>query len=105
MSAVETTPPKPVQRCSADDYARNGRLVSELVRIVLDLLAPKPGERLDLGYGDGVFTIFEQFQEPRTDRGADRSHRAAPPLALRFGRTVDRRPHPASLCGLSLIHI
>ncbi|MGO8840495.1 MAG: class I SAM-dependent methyltransferase [Methyloceanibacter sp.] len=57
MSAVETTPPKPVQRWSADDYARNGRFVSELTRPVLDLLAPKQGERiLDLGCGDGVLT-------------------------------------------------
>jgi trans-aconitate methyltransferase len=57
MSAVETTPPKPVQRWSADDYAKNGRFVSELARPVLDLLAPKRGERvLDLGCGDGVLT-------------------------------------------------
>jgi SAM-dependent methyltransferase len=57
MSAVETTPPKPVQRWSADDYARNGRFVSELARPVLDLLAPRKGERvLDLGCGDGVLT-------------------------------------------------
>lgn len=57
MSAVETTPPKPVQRWSADDYAKNGRFVSELARPVLDLLAPKRGERiLDLACGDGVLT-------------------------------------------------
>lgn len=57
MSAVETTPPKPVQRWLADDYAKNGRFVSELARPVLDLLAPKRGERvLDLGCGDGVLT-------------------------------------------------
>jgi len=57
MSAVETTPPKPVQRWSADDYVKNGRFVSALARPVLDLLAPKKGERiLDLGCGDGVLT-------------------------------------------------
>jgi len=57
MSVVETTPPKPVQRWSAETYARNGRFVSDLARPVLDMLAPKPGERiLDLGCGDGLLT-------------------------------------------------
>jgi hypothetical protein len=57
MSAVHMTPPKPVQRWQADDYALKGRFVSELARPVLDLLAPRQGERiLDLGCGDGVLT-------------------------------------------------
>ena len=30
MSTVEMTPPKPVQRWQADDYAVKGRFVSEL---------------------------------------------------------------------------
>jgi trans-aconitate methyltransferase len=38
-------------------YARNARFVSDLGSPVLQLLAPKPGERiLDLGCGDGVLT-------------------------------------------------
>jgi trans-aconitate methyltransferase len=38
-------------------YARNARFVSDLGAPVVDLLAPKPGERiLDLGCGDGVLT-------------------------------------------------
>ena len=38
-------------------YARNARFVSELGAPVLDLLAPRTGERiLDLGCGDGVLT-------------------------------------------------
>jgi SAM-dependent methyltransferase len=38
-------------------YARHARFVSDLGAAVLDLLAPKPGERiLDLGCGDGVLT-------------------------------------------------
>ena len=43
MSTVEMTPPKPVQRWQADDYAAKGRFVSELARPVLDLLAPRHG--------------------------------------------------------------
>jgi len=38
-------------------YARNARFVSELGAPIVELLAPKPGERiLDLGCGDGVLT-------------------------------------------------
>lgn len=38
-------------------YARNARFVSDLTAAVLELLAPKAGERiLDLGCGDGVLT-------------------------------------------------
>ena len=57
MSTIAMTPPKPVQRWQADDYAVKGRFVSELARPVVDLLAPRKGERiLDLGCGDGVLT-------------------------------------------------
>lgn len=38
-------------------YEKNARFVSDLGQPVVDLLAPKPGERiLDLGCGDGVLT-------------------------------------------------
>src|SRR3981189_962971 len=38
-------------------YARNARFVSDLGSPVVDLVAPKPGERiLDLGCGDGALT-------------------------------------------------
>ena len=38
-------------------FMRNARFVSDLASPVVELLAPKPGERiLDLGCGDGVLT-------------------------------------------------
>ncbi|MDP9033963.1 MAG: methyltransferase domain-containing protein [Myxococcota bacterium] len=47
----------PAQSWSPDRYAKNARFVSDLGMPVVDLLAPKPGERiLDLGCGDGVLT-------------------------------------------------
>lgn len=49
--------PKPVQRWSASDYAKNARFVQEMAGQVFSMLAPKPGERiLDLGCGDGTLT-------------------------------------------------
>lgn len=42
---------------SAEAYAANARFVADLGGPVLDLLAPRPGERiLDLGCGDGALT-------------------------------------------------
>ena len=50
--------PKPVQRWSASDYARNGRFVQELAGPIFAMLSPRPGERiLDLGCGDGALTV------------------------------------------------
>jgi trans-aconitate methyltransferase len=46
-----------VQRWDPQQYARNARFVSDLGESVVELLAPKPGERvLDLGCGDGALT-------------------------------------------------
>ena len=53
----DAAPPKPVQRWSASDYARNGRFVQELAGAIFAMLEPRPGERiLDLGCGDGTLT-------------------------------------------------
>lgn len=47
----------PPQEWNSTRYAENARFVSDLGQPVLDLLNPKPGERiLDLGCGDGVLT-------------------------------------------------
>src|SRR5260370_9664238 len=45
------------QSWDPDRYARNARFVADLGAPVVDLLAPRAGERiLDLGCGDGVLT-------------------------------------------------
>jgi trans-aconitate methyltransferase len=45
------------QSWDPDRYARNARFVSDLGMPVVELLAPRPGERiLDLGCGDGALT-------------------------------------------------
>jgi SAM-dependent methyltransferase len=55
---AEIKPPEAVQRWYAQDYAKNSRFVQELALPVVDLLAPRPGERiLDLGCGDGALTV------------------------------------------------
>jgi SAM-dependent methyltransferase len=57
-AARDGAPPKPVQRWSACDYARNGRFVQEMAGPVFGMLDAKPGERiLDLGCGDGALTV------------------------------------------------
>lgn len=49
--------PAAKQTWDAERYARNARFVSDLGMPVVELLAPKPGERvLDLGCGDGALT-------------------------------------------------
>jgi trans-aconitate methyltransferase len=46
-----------MQTWNPEQYARNARFVADLGMPVVELLAPKPGERiLDLGCGDGALT-------------------------------------------------
>src|SRR6476620_9378476 len=48
---------EPYQKWDAHGYAENARFVADLGMPVVDLLAPRPGERiLDLGCGDGALT-------------------------------------------------
>lgn len=48
---------KPAQTWSPERYEKNARFVSDLGMPVVELLAPKPGERiLDVGCGDGALT-------------------------------------------------
>jgi 2-polyprenyl-3-methyl-5-hydroxy-6-metoxy-1,4-benzoquinol methylase len=45
------------QRWDPERYRRNAGFVAELGAPLIDLLAPRPGERvLDLGCGDGALT-------------------------------------------------
>lgn len=54
---MEEQPSPPLQNWDAERYAKNARFVSDLGAPVVELLAPKPGERiLDLGCGDGALT-------------------------------------------------
>lgn len=55
--SADTPVPAGDQSWDPDGYARNARFVSELGEPVLELLAPRAGERiLDLGCGDGALT-------------------------------------------------
>src|SRR5438045_6225154 len=57
LVGCSTTDMSQTQTWDPDRYARNARFVADLGAPVVDLLAPRAGERiLDLGCGDGVLT-------------------------------------------------
>jgi trans-aconitate methyltransferase len=79
---------EPAQIWSAADYARNAGFVPALGGPVVDLLDPRPGERiLDLGCGDGVLTA-EIAARGATVVGLDSSPEL---LAAARGRGLDVR--------------
>jgi SAM-dependent methyltransferase len=57
LSQTAAQNPSSTSKWDAGDYARVGAFVAELGGAALDLLDPKPGERiLDVGCGDGTLT-------------------------------------------------
>jgi trans-aconitate methyltransferase len=68
------------QDWNSSRYAQNARFVSDLGQPVLELLAPRPGERiLDLGCGDGALTeklVAAGAQVVGVDASADMVHAA-----------------------------
>ena len=77
-----------MQTWSPERYERNARFVSDLGMPVVELLAPRPGERiLDLGCGDGALTAKlvaigcdggRRRREPRAGRGRVRARPRLP---------------------------
>ena len=105
------------QRWDPRTYAQHARFVSDLGAGVVDLLAPRPGERiLDLGCGDGALTerlvaagasvvavdASEEQVAGARSRGLDA--RVARGEALPFAGEFDAVFSNAAL-HLSLIHI
>jgi precorrin-6B methylase 2 len=87
------------QARAPERYAKNAR-VAELGAPVVDLLAPKPRERiLDLGCGDGALTLTLKLVQlgckaVRVDSSPERvaaAQRLADYVRLRFTATKERR--------------
>lgn len=58
MTAPKAPDTRVGQQWQAESYARNARFVADLAAPVVDLLNPRPGERiLDLGCGDGALSL------------------------------------------------
>jgi SAM-dependent methyltransferase len=82
----------------ASDYATHARFVADLGEPVLDLLQPRPGERiLDLGCGDGALTV-RLVERGATVVGVDSSSEF---LDAARARGLDARPMDASALAFS----
>ncbi|MSP43220.1 MAG: class I SAM-dependent methyltransferase [Alphaproteobacteria bacterium] len=58
MTASQASTSASGQQWEAESYARNARFVADLAAPVVELLKPRPGERiLDLGCGDGALSL------------------------------------------------
>ena len=81
------------QTWSSEAYGKNARFVTDLGAPVLELLDPKPGERiLDVGCGDGILT----------KKIADRGCSAPTPGIFRRPKiAVGASPPPASTFAIS----
>ena len=91
-----------VQTWNPERYATHARFVSDLGQALLDLLAPRPGERvLDIGCGDGALTerlvaagcrvvaIDSSAAQVRAARARGIDARVADACALDFDREFD----------------
>ena len=91
-----------VQTWNPERYAAHARFVSDLGQPLLDLLAPRPGERvLDIGCGDGALTerlvgagcrvvaIDSSAAQVRAARARGIDARVADACALHFDREFD----------------
>lgn len=58
MTLSQASAPATSQQWQAESYARNARFVADMAAPVVELLKPRPGERiLDVGCGDGALSL------------------------------------------------
>ena len=78
-----SAPPASTSKWNAGDYARVGSFVPELGMAALELLDPRPGERiLDVGCGDGALSV------KIIDRGAEVIGVDSSPEMVEAARTI-----------------
>ena len=97
--ALDAEPPKPVQRWTASDYAKNGRFVQELAGPIFHLLSAKPGERILCFIPEsGRFTVaylLLEVMEPAAQAAISQGEAATlapPPTSTARPATAPRQP-------------